>query len=94
MGINIERRSDKGTMDGKVQMDIKTGFVWLVVRRDKDESGNPDGFWHIQGVASDEKGAVAMCVDETYFIGPLPVDTALPEKRIEWVGSYFPLKGD
>ncbi len=71
------------------------GFVWLVGRRigDFDETtGQYPREWHIQGVAGTEKLAIAMCRDETYFIGPLPLNALLPHDRIEWTDCYFPLK--
>lgn len=48
--------------------------------------------YHIQGVATTEEIAISMCRDETYLIGPLPVNAALAHARAEWPGLYFPLK--
>jgi hypothetical protein len=81
------------------------GYMWVVLRREvksqmKIKVIKPDGqegewsVWHIQGIASDELTAIKMCVDENYMIGPLPVDNALPENRLDWAGAYFPLAKD
>lgn len=50
--------------------------------------------YHIQGVATTREIAISMCRDETYLIGPLPVNVALPHDRTEWPGLHFPLKGE
>lgn len=62
-------------------------MMWIVIRR--DEHRVPADY-HIQGLATSEQIAIEMCVDETYFIGPLPVNTSLPHSTIEWIGLYFP----
>lgn len=68
---------------------IDTGFVWVICRREPQKEGPAK--WHIQGIMYYEQDAVDSCLDENYFVGPLPVNTALPHKLIEWVGAYFPL---
>ena len=75
----------------KLVLNRETGFCWVVGRRQLKPGGLPVE-WHIQGVADTEEIAIEMCMDDTYFIGPLPINTALPHARIEWVGCYFPLK--
>ena len=73
-------------------LNLANNWVWVVLRRDPVASamtGTKD--WHIQGVVADEELAVAMFQDETYLIGPLPFNSALPHDKIEWIGSYFPL---
>jgi hypothetical protein len=86
-----------------IRRDSSNGYMWLVLRRDpksKVEVIGPDGqkgewkIWHIQGLASDELTAIKMCVDEHYLIGPLPIDNALSEARLDWAGAYFPLAQD
>lgn len=72
-----------------IHLTLEVDWVWLVIRRDASVSP-PE--WHIQGVCSNEENALAMASDSTYVIGPLPIDTALPEKRIDWAGAYFPKK--
>lgn len=76
-------------MNSNEELNLANGWVWVVIRR--DPSLQPAD-WHLQGLAADERLAVEMSLDETYLIGPLPVNTALPHDRIEWVGSYFPHK--
>jgi hypothetical protein len=49
------------------------------------------GRYHIQGIFTEERLAVECAFDETYFVGPLPVNQALPHKIVEWAGLYFPL---
>ncbi len=70
---------------------LEEGFVWLVGRRDSNVPPGEKANYHIQGTASNEQMAIEMCLDETYFIGPLPINTALPHEVVEWVGLYFPL---
>lgn len=71
------------------ELNLSTDWIWLVIRRD-DTRDPPD--WHLQGTAADESIAVEMCMDETYMIGPVPFNTALPHNKIEWLGCYFPHK--
>lgn len=71
-------------------MNVDTGFVWIIGRRSPGKDARP-GDWHIQGVSTNELIAVEMCADETYFIGPLPLNTSLPHETVQWVGLYFPL---
>lgn len=71
------------------KMNIEQGFVWVVGRR---EPNTDPVQWHIQGITETESLAIEMCVDETYFIGPVPINVSLSHNRIEWVGSYFPLE--
>lgn len=69
--------------------------VWVVLRRaDPSEIHPVDGLarYMIQGVATSEHVAVQMCRDESYYIGPVPVNFALPHERCEWPGLYCPLK--
>lgn len=74
------------------ELKLENGFIWVVGRRDPViPEGATKANWHIQGVTSSEIIAIEMCLDATYFIGPLPINTALPHDTIEWIGSYFPL---
>lgn len=50
------------------------------------------GVYHIQGIATSEEVAVEMCRDLGYFIGPIPVNLALPHERCEWPEMYFPIE--
>lgn len=84
--VVIEVKGDGPDRPEHIDLRVETGFVWIVLRTDENEQ------WHIQGVGTTEQWAVSMCVDETYFIGPLPLNSPFPEKQMEWVGSYFPLK--
>jgi hypothetical protein len=68
----------------------KDGVIWVCGRREPVE-GREWGIWHIQGIATTEEQGIAMCRDETYFIGPLPANVALQHDQIEWVGLYYPL---
>lgn len=96
MGVCIQCiEFDIGPVMDKVKssgLNLAHNWVWVVLRRDPTVStmtGTKD--WHIQGVAADEELAVNMCQDETYLIGPLPLNSSLPHDKIEWIGSYFPL---
>lgn len=92
MGVCFQSITGDGPIMRKKLRDIDNGFVWVCGRRDPNPSAEGINDWHLQGIATDEKVAVEMCVDENYFVGPIPVNTALPHRRIEWVGSYFPYK--
>jgi len=72
---------------------LANNWVWVVIRRNDVPNEDKVCEWHLQGIAADEGIAIEMCLDETYMIGPLPVNSSLPHDRIEWIGSYFPLKG-
>lgn len=90
MGLSLQNLQGNGPrMNGK-DLNINTGFVWIVIRREPKPDGPPDVY--IQGIADDEEEAIGMCRDETYFIGPLPKNRRLKHDRQNWVGSYFPLK--
>lgn len=100
MGIDIQSMKGKPEAQMNEQRTLDKGWVWLVFRRDPnsarvvnldDPSKNKGHDWHIQGVTTSEDLAIEMCLDEHYVIGPLPIDTSLPTRRIEWAGSYFPL---
>ena len=56
--------------------------VWVVGKP------NEEG-WEIQGVYSSEALAKKNC-KSGWFIGPVEVDTPLPEEEAEWVGAYWP----
>lgn len=81
-------------------------LVWVVTRREDRELKRPSdgrpytgedgqplrvGVYHIQGIFSDETKAVAACRDETYLVGPLPLNLSLPHDPVIWFGAYFPL---
>jgi hypothetical protein len=96
MGICIQRITGDGPKgeEGMIY-NLENGYIWVIMRRDpnpKESCKHHD--YHIQGIATTEEVAVGGCRDENYFIGPLPVNTALPHKLIEWVGAYFPLALD
>jgi hypothetical protein len=61
-----------------------TDSVW-VVGRWKETT------WDLQGVFLTEAGAVEACRDETYFVGPLPLNVALPHETTSWPGAYYPI---
>lgn len=100
MGISILDITGDGPPMDTSNWNIDTGFVWVVVRIEKrerpadlpEDCPDPCHKWYLQGVCFDEQIAVEMCRDETYFVGPIYVNAALPHERVEWVGSYFPLK--
>ena len=61
-----------------------SGIVWVVGQY------IVNGPWEIQGVFSDEGQAVAACVEDSFFVGPVPFNEALSIEKREWVGSYYP----
>lgn len=82
--IKICPRSDEERL---LPMNTPLIEVWLVLRREVE--GN-ERLYHIQGIGTDEEIAKAMCLNESYMIGPIPLNLALPEEIIEWKGAYFP----
>lgn len=71
-------------------LDNAVDGVVFVVCRFVDRGEHMPREIHLQGVASDRQTAVAMCIDETYFFGPIPVNILLPAGRIEWIGVEYP----
>jgi hypothetical protein len=47
--------------------------------------------WQLAGVFDSEAAAVAACVDGDDFIGPCPLNQALPHNRMKWPGCRYPL---
>lgn len=92
MGLSLLQLDKAGLYSDTTDMNLSTGWVWIVFRLDKALNAKGNNDVHLQGVFDDEEKARESCTDETYIIGPVPINTALPERRIEWVGSYFPRK--
>lgn len=91
MGLIFQKLQGNGPKMKDPDLTLEHQWVWIVIRRD-DQGPDTPADWHLQGIAADEALAIQMCIDETYLIGPLPLNTALPHDRIEWLGSYFPLR--
>lgn len=79
-----------------MELDVReASTVWLVFRR-KDMGQKKRGIYELMGVAAAtgdrtaEQVAEAMCVDETYWIMPCPVNVALPEAPITPRGQRWP----
>lgn len=47
--------------------------------------------WEILGVYSSRKKAEERCTTDRDFVGPVPVDTDLPEELVTWPDAYYPL---
>ena len=73
----------------QMNLNPKETFCWVVGRREENQNSPVE--WHLQGIATEKKIALEMCRDQTYFVGPLPVNVSLPHDTMEWVGCYFPL---
>lgn len=67
--------------------DVKQLFV-VGVFVEETENGS---VWDIKGIFDDEYKAVANCLTDKHFVGPLPLNTPLPEERIVWPDVYYPL---
>lgn len=94
MGLSAQRIDDMEQLtesDEAEKYCLKNGFVWIVLRRQEKPDGGPAD-WHIQGVGTDEQSAINLCADESYFIGPLPIDVVMPHELINWTGAYYPLR--
>ena len=46
--------------------------------------------WDIIGIFEKETDAVKACTKDDYFVGPMPLNEALPDERQEWKDAYFP----
>jgi len=48
--------------------------------------------WELCGVFTTEAKAVAACLDDFYFVGPVEVDKVYTESTVDnWPGHYYPL---
>jgi len=47
--------------------------------------------WEVQGVFASEEDALANVKFRSEFIGPVPFGKRLPDDRVTWPGSYYPL---
>ena len=70
--------------DRKSQNDA--GHLWIVGK----ELDYTKSAWEFQGVFDAESDAIAACKTERYFIGPALVNKAVPDRRAEWNGAYYP----
>jgi hypothetical protein len=50
--------------------------------------------WEFQGVFDTEQAAIAACLDERFFVGPIELNAAVQDARIEWPGAYYPKAGN
>lgn len=48
------------------------------------------GEWEVKGVFTDESQAIAACTEDTHFVGPIVMNTILPDETQEWPGGYYP----
>jgi hypothetical protein len=46
--------------------------------------------WEIAGVFDNQDGAEAACINDNYFVGPVPLNKPLPTERTIWPGVYYP----
>ena len=50
--------------------------------------------WELCGVFTTEAKAVAACLDDFYFVGPVEVDKVYTESTVDnWPGHYYPVVG-
>lgn len=68
---------------GTLEISILTVYV---VGRTED----PTKQWTIEGVYLSPQAAIAACLDETYFVGPVLTNHALPADRMVWPGQFRP----
>lgn len=60
-----------------------TTTVWIVGQWKPDR-------WDFGGVFDTQELAEAACQDQTYFVGPAPMNVAIPHERQDWPGCYYP----
>ena len=56
---------------------------------------NPENVreWEFCGVFDNEECAKFLCETEYYFVGPIELNQQIPNKSVEWPGSYYPKRG-
>lgn len=74
-------------------MNLQGEVLWLV-GRDAGPLGGLMGGWEVQGLFASEEFAAGLCVDDTWFIGPVVVGVVVPVTTMEWVGCYRPRERD
>lgn len=95
MGVIIFRERVRARRPKKeieaLRLDVRSKTIaWICIRREAANKYHLQGVFVEDGGASGEQLAAAQCLDDTYYIGPLPVNVALPEKAFEWKGCYRP----
>lgn len=70
-----------------VTKNIQNGFVWVVGQKVPGPH-----VWQMIAITTNEELAIGACIDDTYFIGPFPINTVLPSDTVNWEGSYNPVK--
>ena len=67
-----------------------SGVVWVCGQM-PDEPGE---HWAVMGVFTEERLAVAACVDGRCFVGPVQLNVELGDvERVDWPGVYYPKAG-
>jgi len=61
--------------------------LWAIGKVNKS---NPHIQWEFQGIFDNEQVAAALCVDETWFVGPVTLNELTPLETIAWSGAYYP----
>jgi hypothetical protein len=69
---------------------FKSNKIFWICGRWPDAQGVSP--WYIQGIFDTEKKAIAACIDKTYFIGSLKINTCFPRNLVQWEGCYYPIK--
>lgn len=46
--------------------------------------------WEFIGCFLAKDEAIAACIKDEYFIGPIKIGEAIPDMMIEWPGCYYP----
>lgn len=97
MGVEIFNQQFRGFRPRgeieAVRTDVRSKtMIWLVFRRVSAKSYDLMGAWVDTPERSGEELAASTCLDETYYIGPFPMNVALPERPVPWKGSYCPVK--
>ena len=66
--------------------------VWVVGKFIK--MTDQGSVWDLSGIFDDEKDAVASCIGDKYFVGPMLMNKNTFDEQIVWPGVYYPnLKG-
>lgn len=65
-------------------------ILWIV---GKTVGFNSDGcVWEYVGVFDKDSLAIAECITEEYFVGPVELNTAIHGDAETWPGCYYPIQ--
>lgn len=80
LALGVQTLIEKSTRKGQHAKEQPRQSLWLV-GRDHDFSNEEESGWDLHGVFSTRQKAIDACLDHTYFIGSVELDTSLSDDR-------------